>query len=93
MEHIATLSGSSMLLHSDARNKQCTQYAFASGRASRAKNKEGMSANFKLGSKHRILPLPDTSSRQGAQTVVIVYGPLKAGCSKPQFVSMMDCSR
>ena len=28
-----------MLLHSDARNKQCTQYAYASGRASRAKER------------------------------------------------------
>ena len=36
----ASSSSSSMLLHSDARNKQCTQYAFASGRASRAKERK-----------------------------------------------------
>ena len=49
-----------------------------SGGRENEKNKEGMSANFKLGSKHRILPLPDTSSRQGAQTVVIVYRPIES---------------
>ena len=31
-----------------------------------------------LTSKHRILPLPDTSSRQGAQTVAIVYQPIES---------------